>query len=83
MGQVGESERTTASSLNYLTAFSAHAIAAGSAGAAIARWDYATVLTAAAAIAILAGFLFRGLLIRFENPQGMEARKAVPDRYPK
>jgi predicted MFS family arabinose efflux permease len=80
MGQVGESERTTASSLNYLTAFSAHAIAAAAAGAAIARWDYATVLTAAAAIAVLAGCLFRGLLIRFENPQGMEARKAVPDR---
>jgi predicted MFS family arabinose efflux permease len=80
MGQVGEAERTTASSLNYLTAFSAHAIAAAASGAAIARWDYAAVLTAAAAIAILAGCLFRWTLIRFENQPAMESRDAIPDR---
>ena len=59
MSKVDEGERTAASSLNYTTIFTAHAVAAASAGWAISHWGYSLVLATAAAIAIVAAILFR------------------------
>ncbi len=59
MSQVEERERTAASSLNYTTIFTAHAIAATCAGWAISHWGYSLVLAWAAGIAALAAILFR------------------------
>ncbi len=62
MSRVSPAERSGASALNFLVIFSAQAAAAALAGAAIARFDYPAVLTAAAAVAVIAGLLFRWLL---------------------
>lgn len=59
MSKVDEGERTAASSLNYTTIFTAHAVAAASAGWAISHWGYSLVLATAAGIAIVAAILFR------------------------
>ncbi len=67
MQQVGENERTAASSLYYVTVFSAHAGAAALAGWAITRWDYSTVLVIAAGLAVVSGLLFRITLGSFAD----------------
>lgn len=76
MGSVDDGERTAASSLNYTAMFSAHAIAAAAAGWAIARWDYAPVLWAAGALALLAGGLFRLTLAQFERERLADASRS-------
>ena len=67
MSRVRKEEQGGASSLNFLAAFSAQAIAAALAGAALSRFGYPVVLTAAALIAIFSAFVFRALLGRFET----------------
>lgn len=67
MSRVRETQRTGASALSYTTVFAAHAAAAGLAGWAIERWDYAVVLSAAAGTAVLAGVLFRAGLGQFDQ----------------
>jgi MFS family permease len=62
MNHVEERERGGASSLNYLVAFSAQAIAAFGAGALTTRFGYGVVLAGAAGIAALAAVLFPALL---------------------
>ncbi|MBZ5625221.1 MAG: MFS transporter [Acidobacteriia bacterium] len=62
MNHVEERERSGASSLNYLVAFSAQAVAAFAAGRLIAPFGYGAVLAGAAALAALAGGLFQVLV---------------------
>ncbi len=62
MNQVDERERSGASSLNYLVAFSAQAVAAFAAGALVSRMGYGVVLGGAAALAVAAAALFQLLL---------------------
>jgi len=64
MNHVEERERGGASSLNYLVAFSAQAVAAFGAGALTARFGFGAVLAGAAGIAALAAVLFPALLGR-------------------
>ena len=78
MQQVDENERTAASSLNYVTVFSAHAAAAALAGWAITRWDYSTVLVIAGGLAVAAGLLFRITLGSFVD----QSRTGSPARGP-
>jgi MFS family permease len=62
MNQVGERERSGASALNYLVAFSAQAVAAYAGGALFHEFGYGPVLVGAAAAAAGAAMLFRWLL---------------------
>jgi MFS family permease len=62
MDRVPIGERNSASALNFLVSFAGQAIAAAVAGVALARFGYPPVLTSAAVICALAGFLFRVLL---------------------
>jgi len=62
MNRVEERERSGASALNYLAAFSAQAAAAFAAGRGVSRFGYGAVLAGAAAAALLAAGLFRALL---------------------
>jgi MFS family permease len=61
MNQVGEEERSGASSITYLVAFSAQAVAALVAGQLIENFGYPPLLFAAALLALAASFLFRTL----------------------
>lgn len=76
MSRVDDGERAAASSLNYTAMFSAHALAAAIAGWAIARWDYAAVLRAAALVAMLAAGLFRLSLVQFEREGPEDASRS-------
>jgi len=62
MSRVRVEERGGASSLLYLVTFSAQAVASTASGAGLQRFGYPAVLAAAAAVAALAGVLFRMLL---------------------
>ena len=62
MNHVEERERSGASALIYLVAFGAQALAAFSAGGSAAKFGWTPVLVGAAALAIVAAVLFRGLL---------------------
>ena len=64
MESVKESDRSTASALNFLVSFGGHAIAAALAGVFIARVGYPPVLVAAAIICAGAALLFRVLLAK-------------------
>jgi MFS family permease len=64
MESVKESDRSTASALNFLVSFGGHAIAAALAGVFIARVGYPPVLIAAAIICAGAALLFRVLLAK-------------------
>lgn len=65
MGNLRPEERTGGASLNSLVVFSAQAGAAFAAGAALARFGYGPVISAASAIAIASALLFGALLGRF------------------
>ncbi len=67
MSRVRVEEQGGASSLNFLAAFSAHAISATLAGAALARFGYPPVVATIALMAIVSGLLFRALLRGFET----------------
>ncbi len=67
MNRVLPAEQSGASAANFLVIFSSHAIAAALAGKAFARFGYPPVLVVAAALAVFAGALFRGLLSKFET----------------
>jgi MFS family permease len=60
--------RNTASSLNFVVAFSAQALAAAVAGAAIVKTGYPTVIGAAAILCAIAALLFR-FLVPTPSPQ--------------
>ncbi len=62
MNNVKERERSGASALNYLVAFSAQAVAAFGAGALLSRFGYGPVLAGAAVLAGSAAVLFRILI---------------------
>ena len=62
MRRVTPAEQTGASTLNFLVISLAQAIAAVVAGASFVRFGYPAVLTAIAAVAVVAGLLFRVLL---------------------
>jgi predicted MFS family arabinose efflux permease len=55
-------ERSSASALNFLVAFSGQALAATAAGWLLKRFDYPPVMTGAAVICVVAALLFRVLL---------------------
>jgi len=59
MNHVAEEERSGASSITYLVAFSAQAVAALAAGQLIERFGYAPMLFGAALLALGASALFR------------------------
>jgi MFS family permease len=62
MNQVDERERSGASALNYLVAFSAQAVAAFAGGALFGEYGYGPVLLGAAAAAAGAAMMFKYLL---------------------
>jgi MFS family permease len=62
MNQVSERERSGASAISFLVAFSAQALAAWGAGALLARFGYAIVLAGAAGLALVAAGLFQAFL---------------------
>jgi len=62
MNQVLESERSGASALSFLVAFSAQAVAAWVAGSLLVRFGYGTVLAGAAVLTVAAACLFQALL---------------------
>ena len=62
MNNVREEERNGASSINYLVAFSAQAVAAYWAGRLLEGFGYPPVLFGAALLVLLAAFLFRTLV---------------------
>jgi len=64
MNHVDEKERSGASALNYLVAFSAQAVAAFAAGKLLTRHGYGPVLAGSAAIAAMAAVLFPTLVGR-------------------
>ena len=68
MDAVPEEERSNASALNFLVAFTAQAMVAAVAGRALAHFGYPPVLTAAAIICALAAVLFGVLLARPKLP---------------
>jgi predicted MFS family arabinose efflux permease len=70
MGKVSASERSGAAALNFLVLFCTQAAAAAAAGAAISRLGYSVVLWSAAALAVVAAVMFRGLLEDVESPRG-------------
>ncbi|MGD0667991.1 MAG: MFS transporter [Bryobacteraceae bacterium] len=72
MSRVAERERSGASALNYLVAFSAQAIAALAAGRLLAHFGYGVVLAGAAVIAAGAAGLFQA----FVNSRAAEPRTA-------
>ncbi len=67
MSRVKPEERGGASSLNYLVAFTAQAIAAAVAGWFLSRAGYSPVLLAAAGLAVTAALAFRKLLFNAQN----------------
>jgi predicted MFS family arabinose efflux permease len=67
MSRVRKEEQGGASSLNFLAAFSAQALAAALAGTALSEFGYPVVLTAIALMAISSAIVFRALLRRFET----------------
>ena len=69
MSQVKAAERNGAAALNFLVLFSAQAVAAMTAGAAITRLGYPWVLGTSSALVLLAAFLFRRLLHGFATEQ--------------
>ncbi|MGO9009972.1 MAG: MFS transporter [Bryobacteraceae bacterium] len=72
MSRVAERERSGASALNYLVAFSAQAIAALAAGRLLAHFGYGVVLAGAAVLAAVAAGLFQA----FVNSRAAEPRAA-------
>ncbi len=64
MARVSERERSGASALTFVVAFAAQALAAFCGGRALTRFGYGWMLAAAAALAMCAAVLFRGLLYR-------------------
>jgi len=64
MNNVEERERGGASSLNYLVAFSAQALAAFAAGPLLARHGYGAVLAGAGGLMLVAAAMFRWMLVR-------------------
>jgi predicted MFS family arabinose efflux permease len=62
MSSVPAEKRTTASSLNFVVAFGAQAVASAIAGSAIARAGYTNVLYAASILCVIAALLF-GLIV--------------------
>ncbi|HJZ97600.1 MAG TPA: MFS transporter [Candidatus Solibacter sp.] len=71
MNHVEERERSGASAMNYLVAFSAQAVAAFAAGALFGEYGFGPVLLGAAGLAGVAAWMFRG--IRQENGPQMNA----------
>ena len=61
MNRIPEREHGGASALNYVAAFGAQAVAALAGGAGASRYGYGPTLAAAAAFALIAAALFRGL----------------------
>jgi len=72
MSRVAERERSGASALNYLVAFSAQAVAAFGAGRLLARFGYGAVLAGSALLALGAAGLFQA----FVNSRAAEPRAA-------
>jgi predicted MFS family arabinose efflux permease len=62
MNNVKEAERSGASSLNYLVAFAAQALAAFAAGRFLSKVGYGPVLAGATGLAVAAAVLFRVLI---------------------
>ena len=62
MNNVSEAERTGASSLNYLVAFAAQAIAAFAAGRLVATAGYTPIFAVAGGLALIAAMMFRYLV---------------------
>jgi predicted MFS family arabinose efflux permease len=69
MDKVTEAERNGASSLNYLVAFGAQAVAAFAAGHLFTSLGYRPVLAGAGALALIAAGMFRLLLGGNQEPQ--------------
>ena len=59
MNNVSETERNGASSLNYLVAFAAQAIAAFAAGRLVATAGYTPIFAAAGGLTLIAALMFR------------------------
>jgi predicted MFS family arabinose efflux permease len=72
MSRVAERERSGASALNYLVAFSAQAVAALAAGRLLAHFGYGVVLAGSALLAAGAAGLFQA----FVNSRAAEPRAA-------
>jgi predicted MFS family arabinose efflux permease len=72
MSRVTERERSGASALNYLVAFSAQAVAALIAGRLLAHFGYGVVLVGSALLAACAAGLFQA----FVNSRAAEHRAA-------
>ena len=68
MNHIEERERSGASALNYLVAFSAQALAAFAAGSLFTRFGYGWTLAGAALLAFSAAILFHALLCRVQPP---------------
>jgi predicted MFS family arabinose efflux permease len=75
MNRIEERERSGASSLNYLVAFGAQAVAAFGAGKLFTRFGYGWTLAGAAALAACAAALFR-LLLPAREPTARRADSA-------
>jgi len=80
MNQVRTTERNGAAALNFLVLFSAQAVAAVTAGAAITRLGYPWLLGTSSALALVAAFLFRRLLHGFAMEQTGAAAQAEDSR---
>jgi len=81
MNSVPESERNGASSLNYLVAFGAQAVAAYVAGHLFAKTGYGPVLAGAAVLTLIAALMF-GLLIRPAMQAEKDKLRASSDELP-
>jgi predicted MFS family arabinose efflux permease len=62
MNGVAREQQSGASALNFFVIFSAQALAAAAFGAGVARWGYAVMLSATAAVGVLAAAAFRRLV---------------------
>jgi predicted MFS family arabinose efflux permease len=78
MSRVKSEERGGASSLYFLVAFSAQAVAAAFEGASMTALGYGPVLMAAAILALLAGAMFRSLTPREHRARSAERTPSFP-----
>lgn len=76
MNRVEERERSGASALTFVVAFGAQALAAFCGGLALTRFGYGWMLAGAAALAMCAALLFRGILYR---PQRLAPETSEPE----
>ncbi len=76
MNQVAERERSGASALNFLVAFSAQALAAWGAGSLLSRFGYGAVLAGAAGLALASAGLFQLLLGHRDSETHMRSAAA-------